>query len=78
MPAYAYEAMNQAGQEVKDEIEAISTEDALAKIRNLGYFPTPLATARAATAVLMGLKSEPSRSMGRCPPNWISRAPARA
>jgi len=40
MATFAYEAMNQAGQEVKDEIEAISTEDALAKIRNLGYFPT--------------------------------------
>ena len=40
MPTFAYEAMNQGGQEVKDEIEAISTEDALAKIRNLGYFPT--------------------------------------
>jgi type IV pilus assembly protein PilC len=40
MPVFAYEAMNQAGQEVKDEIEAPSTEDALAKIRNLGYFPT--------------------------------------
>ncbi|RME40250.1 MAG: type II secretion system F family protein, partial [Planctomycetota bacterium] len=40
MPTYAYEAMNQAGQEVKDEIEAASTEDALSKIRNLGYFPT--------------------------------------
>ncbi|MFQ5462142.1 MAG: type II secretion system F family protein [Phycisphaerae bacterium] len=40
MPVFAYEAMNQAGQDVKDEIEAPSTEDALAKIRNLGYFPT--------------------------------------
>lgn len=40
MPKFAYEAMNQAGQEVKDEIEAASSEDALAKIRNLGYFPT--------------------------------------
>ncbi len=40
MPTFAYEAMNQAGQEVKDEIEAVSSEDALAKIRNLGYFPT--------------------------------------
>lgn len=40
MPTYAYEAMNQAGQEVKDEIDAASSEDALAKIRNLGYFPT--------------------------------------
>jgi len=40
MPKFAYEAMNQAGQEVKDEIDAASSEDALAKIRNLGYFPT--------------------------------------
>ena len=40
MPTFAYEAMNQSGQEVKDEIEAASSEDALAKIRNLGYFPT--------------------------------------
>ena len=40
MPTFAYEAMNQAGQEVKDEIDAASTEDALSKIRNLGYFPT--------------------------------------
>jgi type IV pilus assembly protein PilC len=40
MATFAYEAMNQAGQQIKDEIEAVSTEDALAKIRNLGYFPT--------------------------------------
>ncbi|MGD2108022.1 MAG: type II secretion system F family protein [Phycisphaerae bacterium] len=40
MATFAYEAMNQNGQEVKDEIEALSSEDALAKIRNLGYFPT--------------------------------------
>jgi len=40
MSTFAYEAMNQSGQEVKDEIEAVSSEDALSKIRNLGYFPT--------------------------------------
>jgi type IV pilus assembly protein PilC len=40
MPVFAYEAMNQAGQEIKDEIEALSSEDALAKIRGLGFFPT--------------------------------------
>jgi len=40
MSTFTYEAMNQAGQEVKDEIDAASSEDALAKIRNLGYFPT--------------------------------------
>ena len=40
MPTFQYEAMNQAGQEVKEEIDAASTEDALTKIRTLGYFPT--------------------------------------
>ncbi len=42
MPTFQYEAMNQAGQEVKDEIEAQTTEDALSKIRGLGYYPTKL------------------------------------
>ncbi len=40
MPTFQYEAMNQAGQEITDEIDAMSSEDALAKIRKLGYFPT--------------------------------------
>ncbi|NOT00324.1 MAG: type II secretion system F family protein [Phycisphaerales bacterium] len=40
MPKFAYEAMNQQGQVVKDEIEAPSSKDALAKIRSLNYFPT--------------------------------------
>lgn len=55
MPTFVYEAMNQAGREVKDEIEAGTSEDALAKIRSLGYFPTRIkekggAKAKAATA----------------------------
>ncbi len=40
MAVFQFKAMNQAGQEVKDEIEADSTEDALAKIRNQGFFVT--------------------------------------
>lgn len=40
MPMYAYEAMNSSGQEVKDEVEATSSEEAIAKIRGKGYFPT--------------------------------------
>lgn len=40
MAKFQYEAMDAAGQEVKDEIEAPSSEDAIAKIRSLGYFPT--------------------------------------
>jgi type IV pilus assembly protein PilC len=40
MAIYAYEAMNSSGQEVKDEVEAGSSEEAIAKIRGKGYFPT--------------------------------------
>lgn len=40
MPTYAFEAMNSSGQEVKNEIEAASSEEAIAKIRSQGLFPT--------------------------------------
>src|SRR5438067_2217245 len=40
MATFAYEAMNSSGQEVKDEIEATSSEEAIAKIRGKGFFPT--------------------------------------
>ena len=40
MAVFIYEAMNRSGQQVKAELEASSTDDALAKIRNLGLFPT--------------------------------------
>lgn len=40
MPTYAFEAMNSSGQEVKNEIEAASNEEAIAKIRGQGLFPT--------------------------------------
>jgi len=40
MPTFTFEAMNNQGQAIKDEIEANSTEDAIAKIRAQGFFPT--------------------------------------
>src|SRR5450432_935218 len=40
MPTYAFEAMNSSGQEVKDIVEAESSEEAIAKIRGKGFFPT--------------------------------------
>src|SRR5262245_27304049 len=40
MATYAFEAMNSSGQEVKDEIEAGSSEEASQKIRRKGFFPT--------------------------------------
>ncbi len=40
MPTYVFEAMNSQGQAIKNEIDAQSTEDAIAKIRAQGFFPT--------------------------------------
>ena len=40
MAVYTYTAMSTSGQEVKDEIEAQSNEDAIAKIRAKKLFPT--------------------------------------
>ena len=40
MPTFAYVAMNSSGQEVKEELEANTADEAIAKIRAKGYFPT--------------------------------------
>jgi len=40
MPTYTFQAMNSKGDEVRDEIEAGSQEEAVNKIRELGLFPT--------------------------------------
>jgi len=40
MAKFTFEAMNNQGQAIKDEVDAASTEDAIAKIRSKGYFPT--------------------------------------
>jgi len=40
MAVFQFDAMNNQGQTIRDEIEANSTEDAIAKIRAQGFFPT--------------------------------------
>jgi len=40
MAIFQYEAMNAAGQEIKDELEAATAEEAISKIRERGLFPT--------------------------------------
>ena len=40
MAVFTYQALNSSGQEVKDEVEAPTKEEAVAKVRSLGYFPT--------------------------------------
>ncbi len=42
MPTYKYQAMDNLGKEVKDQVDAASEEDAQQKIKNMGYFVTQL------------------------------------
>ena len=44
MPVFKYEALDSQGVAVKDEIEALSQKEAISKIRNIGYFPTKVAS----------------------------------
>ena len=50
MPVFQYEALDSKGQEVKGEIEALSGDEALSKVRNMGYFPTKSPRARGGVA----------------------------
>ena len=42
MPTYKFEAMDTAGEEVKDQIDATNEEEAQQKIKQMGYFVTKL------------------------------------
>ena len=42
MPTYKFEAMDTAGEEVKDSVEAPSEEEAQQKIKQMGYFVTKI------------------------------------
>ena len=77
MATYVYEAMNQAGQEVKDEVNAASSEDALSKIRSLGYFPTRIrekgGRKKAPAAAAGGKKKGTGFSIGRVKTKLITQ-----
>src|SRR5882757_6959650 len=65
MPMYVYQAMNSSGQEVKDEIEASTQDEAIAKIRNKGQFATKIKEKAAKKKVMKkdAGKSGPTRKM---------------
>src|SRR5437660_12150117 len=42
MPTFKFEAMDTAGAEVKDSVEATNEEEAQQKIRQMGYFVTKI------------------------------------
>jgi len=40
MGTYMFQALNNAGEEIRDEVDANTSEDAITKIREMGFFPT--------------------------------------
>ncbi|NBB95095.1 MAG: type II secretion system F family protein [Planctomycetes bacterium] len=81
MATFQYEAMNSAGQVVKDAVDATSSEEAIQKIRTMGRFPTKIkeragggghkssaggkAGAAAAAAASAGAKAPARRKVGK-------------
>src|SRR5580765_4444191 len=65
MATFAYEAMNSSGQEVKDEIDAASSEEAIAKIRGKGFFPTKVREKAGKKSVKKAKKEEETSTGGK-------------
>src|SRR4051794_9290120 len=75
MPTYAFEAMNSSGQEVKDEIEAATSDDAIKKIRSKGFFPTKVKEKAAKKSVRKKKEEETSLTPKRKMPLSIGGVP---
>ena len=54
MPTYLFEAMDAAGQEIRDEIDAANEEEAQTTIRQMGYFVTKISVKKQATTAASG------------------------
>ncbi len=62
MPTYQFEAMDAAGQEIKDVLEAASEEEAQATIRQMGYFVTKISVKKARKTTDKGAGKKRARS----------------
>jgi type IV pilus assembly protein PilC len=63
MPTYQFEAMDATGQEIRDQIDAASEDEAQQTIRQMGYFVTKIAVKRAAAAAGRGVGGKKRRGM---------------
>lgn len=64
MPVFKYEALDSQGVSVKDQIEALSEQEALSKIRNMGYFPTKVSESRAKKKAAAKAAARPKKRRG--------------
>jgi type IV pilus assembly protein PilC len=64
MPTFQFEAMDATGQEIRDEIEAPSEEEAETTIRGMGYFVTKIAVKKVKAKVGVGGKKKRPFAIG--------------
>jgi type IV pilus assembly protein PilC len=64
MPIFQYTALDPNGKEVKAEVEALSSKEAISKIRNKGLFPTKVRAQNAAKKVKAAAASTAPRRRG--------------
>lgn len=65
MPVYQFEAMTAQGQEVKEEVEASSQEEAVQKIRAKNYYPTQIRQKSGAGKSSKGRKAAAAAGEGK-------------
>ena len=64
MAVFKYEALDARGKEVRAEIEALSSKEAISKIRNKGLFPTKVRSRGAGKKAKAGAAAAPKRRRG--------------
>src|SRR4030042_3037098 len=64
MPVFEYTALDTKGKEVKAEIEALSSKEAISKIRNKGLFPTKVKAQSGGKKVAVKAAAAPQKRKG--------------
>ncbi len=64
MPLFKYEALDNQGVAIKNEVEALSQKEAVSKIRNMGYFPTKVAPVGGVKKPMAAAGAKPKRRRG--------------
>ncbi|QEG40525.1 type II secretion system F family protein [Roseimaritima ulvae] len=65
MPTFQFEAMDATGQEIRDEIDAPSEEEAQTTIRSMGYFVTKISLKKAAAGTTASGKKKRPFALGK-------------
>ena len=64
MPVYQFEAMDRTGQEIRDDIDAATEEEAQNTIRQMGYFVTKLSLKKGVQSKAVGRKRKRPFALG--------------